>query len=407
MNKNLKISVPILIGLFILSIKVQSASKESFITDSIGIDFLGTSYIIPMNKLAVSPTQKHKNYITAFQEWKAAQEKLALDPEHQLLKTKNELGLCDWMFYQMIRRTANMIIPKSQDYFGYTLTKWLLLKESGYDPMLLIQPDRINLYIQSQDSIYNQPIRIFQNRQYVCLNAHDYAGLAAEHMETMLVLQADMKTKPFSFTIDKLPDMPDSVYHEKILRFQIGERTERISLKTNQMIGAYYNNYPVTDYYNQFNVPLSEGAKTSLLQSLKYRIRNMNQKQGVEYLMHFTRSAFNFAPDTEAFGKEKRLSPEETLLSQSSDCEDRAALLYFLVKEIYNIPMAVLIFPEHVTIAVKLDKPIGEKIHIGKDLYTICEATPQKEDLPIGAMIKELKGKEFEVAFTYRPNTSH
>lgn len=393
-------------GLLLLA-AVHASSAEHHTLDSLGIDFLGNTYVMPLNRNAIASLVEHKSYIKAFQEWKLAKESIRLDPEQHLIRTKNKLELCDWLFYQMIRRTAQKIVPKTQDYFGYTLTKWMLLKESGYDPLLLIQPDRIYLYIKSTDSIYNQPIRIFQNRQYVCLNAHDYTGLAAEDTETMLVIPEAFENKTFSFAINKLPIMPESIYHEKTIRFQVGETTEKISVKTNPMIGVYYNNYPVTDYYNQFNVPLSEGAKTSLIQSLKGRIRNMNQKQGIEYLMHFTRSAFNFAPDTEAFGKEKRLSPEETLLSQSSDCEDRAALLYFLIKEIYNIPMAVLIFPEHVTIAVKLDKHIGEKIHIGKDLYTICEATPQKEDLPIGAIMSELKGKEFEVAFTYRPNTSH
>ncbi|MEI2740451.1 MAG: hypothetical protein V9F01_16890 [Chitinophagaceae bacterium] len=56
------------------------------------------------------------------------------------------------------------------------------------------------------------------------------------------------------------------------------------------------------------------------------------------------------------------MSPEQTLLYEQSDCEDRAALFFCLVKEIYNLPMIVLAYPEHVTIAVKFNKPVGTPI---------------------------------------------
>jgi hypothetical protein len=60
----------------------------------------------------------------------------------------------------------------------------------------------------------------------------------------------------------------------------------------------------------------------------------MTVKGGVDYLMRFTRYAFMFKPDAENFGSEKRLTPEQTLLYPESDCEDRAALFFCLVKEI-------------------------------------------------------------------------
>ncbi|MEJ7682224.1 MAG: hypothetical protein WKG06_31120 [Segetibacter sp.] len=105
----------------------------------------------------------------------------------------------------------------------------------------------------------------------------------------------------------------------------------------------------------------------------------MNQKNGVDYLMRFTRYAFPYEKDTENFGAEKRLSPEQTLLYDHSDCDDRAALFFYLVKELYNLPMIVLSYPEHISIAVKFDKSIGNPIvYMGND-YSICEPTPQKK----------------------------
>ncbi|WP_315820150.1 hypothetical protein [Paraflavitalea speifideaquila] len=105
----------------------------------------------------------------------------------------------------------------------------------------------------------------------------------------------------------------------------------------------------------------------------------MSTKNGVDYLMRFTRYAFLFETDSKNFGTEKRLSPEQTLFYEQSDCEDRVALFFYLVKEIYNLPMIVLAYPKHVTIAVQFDKPRGKSIVYNGNKYSICEPTPQKK----------------------------
>ena len=129
----------------------------------------------------------------------------------------------------------------------------------------------------------------------------------------------------------------------------------------------------------------------------------MNIKNGVDYLMRFTRYAFLFETDTKNFGQEKRLSPEQTLLFDQSDCEDRAALFFCLVKEIYNLPMIVLAFPKHVTIAVKFDKPVGKPIMYNGSQYSVCDPTPQSQDLSIGKLLPAIKKTAYEVVYAYNP----
>ena len=133
----------------------------------------------------------------------------------------------------------------------------------------------------------------------------------------------------------------------------------------------------------------------------------MSVKNGVDYLMRFTRYAFLFETDTKQFGQEKRLSPEQTLLYDKSDCEDRASLFFYLVKEIYNLPMIVMAFPNHVTVAVAFDKPVGAPIMYNGNRYAVCEATPQKIDLKIGKLIPALKHVEYEVVYAYQPINKH
>ena len=129
----------------------------------------------------------------------------------------------------------------------------------------------------------------------------------------------------------------------------------------------------------------------------------MSQKRGVDYLMRFTRYAFLYESDDENFGKEKRLSPEETLFSKYSDCDDRAALFFFLVKEVYNLPMITLLYPTHVTMAVQFDKSVGNTIPYNGREYTVCEPTPQKQDLRIGELSPKLKKMPYQIVYAYDP----
>jgi hypothetical protein len=207
----------------------------------------------------------------------------------------------------------------------------------------------------------------------------------------------------FSYKITHLPDFKSADYTEKELRFNYNDNEIHYKVKLNKQVQSLFTNYPVVDYALYLNIPLSRETYYSLIPLLKKSIKRMSVKNGVDYLMRFTRYAFLFEPDTKAFGGEKRLSPEQTLLYDQSDCEDRVALFYCLVKEIYNLPMIVLAYPKHVTIAVQFDKPVGKPIIYNGNKYSVCEPSPQKQDLLVGQLLPELKKAPYEVAYVYTP----
>lgn len=324
---------------------------------------------------------------------------------HQLIEYKNTHKPDDWLYYQLIRNTAQAISPKSDSYERYTLYKWYLMMASGYDATLWISKDKLLFYVQSDDNIYDVPFRMVDGKQYVCLNYHDYGSstdsLKDEFIEVSTHMQA--ATRSFSYKLTQLPEFMPSDYKEKDIVFNYNHTEYRFKVKLNTQVKNIFANYPVTDYDAYFDMPLSKETYNSLIPSLKESVRGMSAKTGVEYLMHFTRNAFLYQPDKQNFGKEKRLSAEQTLLSEYSDCEDRAALFLCLVKELYNLPMIVLAFPEHVTVAVKFDKPVGKPIIYNGNTYTVCEPTPQRKDLRVGQLSSELSKLAYEVAYVYNP----
>ena len=310
----------------------------------------------------------------------------------------------DWLYYQLIRKTAQQISPKAENYNRYTLYKWFLLSKSGYDATLAISENQLLFYVQCDENIYNIPFRIRDGKQYVCLNYHDFGNIDFEKtMFSEIVLPNTEARKPFSYKVTQLPDFKTEEYEERDLSFNFYNTGYHFKIKLNPQVKTIFANYPVVDYETYFNIPLSKETHSSLIPSLKQNIKGMTTKNGVDYLMRFTRYAFLFESDSKNFGNEKRLSPEQTLLYENSDCDDRAALFFYLVKEIYDLPMIVLAYPKHITIAVQFEKHAGKPIVYNGRRYYVCEPTPQKQDLQLGESLPQLKNSSYEVVYAYHP----
>ncbi|MBZ4189496.1 hypothetical protein [Niabella beijingensis] len=322
-----------------------------------------------------------------------------------LKKYEAEEGADDWLYYQLVRAAAQQISPKEQNYIRYTLYKWYFMLQSGFDPMLALRGRQLLFYIQSDENIYNIPYRMKGGRQYVCLNYHDYGSNIDFEKNPFqeVALAVPQQQRSFSYKVTKLPRFETTDYITRDLRVSIYNQDYDYKVKVNPQIKTLFANYPTVDYSAYFSIPLSNATQASLIPLLKKELKGLSVKNGVDYLMRFTRYAFPFEEDTRQFGQEKRLTPEQTLLYDGSDCEDRVLFFFYLVKEIYNRPMIVLVYPQHVTIAVKLDKPVGTSILFNGEQYSVCEPTPQKEDIPMGALLPQLKNVNYEVAYAYHP----
>lgn len=372
---------------------------------SITFDFLGAPLTIqhnPFNGLKYKDTLTQESIAEFYEKLSASNFQPLID---SLLSYRDQQKLDDWLYYQLIRKTAQQFSPKAENYFSYTVFKWFLITKSGYDAILRITDHKMLFYVQSDETIYNIPYLYQNEKQYVCLNYHDYGNNIDFEKEKFHSVEIDLggAKKAFTYKVNSLPDIKSGDYIEKDLGFNFYQQQYHFTIKLYPEIKTLFRNYPTADYSNQFSIPLSKQTYNSLIPQLKEIVSPMKVTNGVDYLMRFTRYAFLYEKDTVIFGREKRLSPEETLLYEHSDCEDRAALFFCLVKEIYDLPMIVLVYPGHVTVAVKLDKHVGKPIVYNGEPYYVCEPTPQKKDLHLGKLMPQLRNENFEVAHVYQP----
>ncbi|RYU92565.1 hypothetical protein EWM62_01445 [Mucilaginibacter terrigena] len=321
-----------------------------------------------------------------------------------LLGYKQEHQLNDWLYYQLIRRVAQQLSPKETNYARYTFYKWFMLNKSGYDARLALTNNKVIFYVYNNEDIRDIPYFMIDGKQFVCLNIHDYANTNLNDDPPIPVnIPIAAATKAFSYKVTLMPDFMPGHDIEKQMSFEYDHKTYSFKVKLNTDQQQAFNNYPGVSFETYFNIPLSKETYGSLIPLLKKNMKGMDEKKGVDYLMRFTRYAFLYENDNDNFGKEKRLSPGETLASNYSDCDDRAALFFYLVKEIYNLPMIAMLYPTHITMAVEFSKPVGDPIVYKGKTYSVCEPTPQLENLPIGQMSAKLKSTPYHVVYAYEP----
>jgi hypothetical protein len=278
------------------------------------------------------------------------------------------------------------------------------LSKSGYDARLSIGNNRIIFYVRNNENINDIPFFEIEGNKYMCLNYHDYGKIDFEKDKVYPVkLEVQEAKNAFSYKVTRMPNFKPESYDEKEIQFSYRSKPYHFQVKLNPEVENIFKNYPGVDFESYFNIPLSHETYYSLIPILKKNISGMNQKNGVDYLMRFTRYAFLYQTDENNFGKEKRLSPEQTLFSKYSDCDDRAALFFYLVKEIYNLPMIALLYPTHISMAVQFDKLQGKSIIYKGQKYLVCEPTPQDKDLRIGQISTNLEGVKYEVVYQYDP----
>jgi hypothetical protein len=89
------------------------------------------------------------------------------------------------------------------------------------------------------------------------------------------------------------------------------------------------------------------------------------------------------------------MMPEETLFYPYSDCDDRAILYAYLVRELTGLEVVGLLYPSHLTTAILLPGVSGDTImHNGKRYLA---ADPTFIGADIGMTMPQLKGQAPQV----------
>ena len=107
------------ISLVLITMIANSQQKEIF-----SFEFCGNTLNLPMDPsfgVSFDDSLSEKSIGTFYNQINS---KRYLPLINALLDHKEKFRLNDWVYYQLIRKTAQQISPKNENYLRYTLYKW-------------------------------------------------------------------------------------------------------------------------------------------------------------------------------------------------------------------------------------------------------------------------------------------
>lgn len=339
-----------------------------------------------------------KNIVSFYRQLERKDYKTFLD---DLYRKKQELQLNDWLFYELMRQSIGELFQQKGK-LEQELTCWFLLSQAGFDTRLTYLGQRVYVYVYATDEIFEIPMIEDKGRTYVRLTNQAANESNSQDALYLLNFVARPSGKPFSFYLKSLPKLKAGV-GKKAIRFTYKGTPVQMEVHYNKTMVDVMKNYPLIAEREYLELPLSEILSQSLLPQFRELLKDKTTRQAVELLLAFTRSSFEYKEDKAFFGKSKPMIADEVFFYPYSDCEDRTALFYAMVKELLDLPMIVIAFPDHLTVAVGLAEELPGAVitHNGKRYY-ICDPTGPVNSSEIGIFPRSYEDSTFEIISDYK-----
>ena len=312
-----------------------------------------------------------------------------------LQKQQERLVLNDWLLYELTQKAVAEIY-KGNARKTQTLATWFLLSKLGYDTRLAFMKNESFIYVRTLEDIYETPLIEDQGNKFVGLTEMQHKRTSTNKGVYLLNFLATPNGKPFSFSLKQLPHLKPKQQQKKF-DFEWAATHYELTVQCDQTLVKVMEKYPVIGETDYVKTPFSPMLQKSLLPQLAKIIEGKTTKEALEILATFTRSAFTYKEDEAYFGRSKPMIRDEVFFYPYSDCEDRSAVFFGLVEALLELPMIIVAFPDHLTVAVALDQPIGPSIkYKGKKFY-IVDPTGPSNSSEIGRVPKGYEKQSFEI----------
>jgi hypothetical protein len=360
------------------------AVEFNFYTEKVQIRY--DTDLLQINKPAVEGKSIKNHYQTLL---RSAHQTLLND----IKALRDKFQLNDWNLFELIRQSSDAIL-NGRSNAEKNLLIWFCLSELGLDTRVTFRDQRVFVCVYTLDEIYEAPLIEDRGRTYVNISVSN----AKVDQDGVFLL--DYASKPngraFSFQLKNLLSLQPAL-EKKVLTFVHKGQTYSLEVEIDRNWVRMLERYPLIDEREYLKAPLSSPLRASLMPALSKLMAGKTGFEALELITAFTRSAFKYKEDKEFFGRSKPMIPDEVFHYAFSDCEDRSALYYALVKELLGWPMLIIGFPDHLTIAVSIPDFDGDAIEYQGRKYFFCDPTGPANSSEIGRLPEEFIGQEYEI----------
>ena len=280
---------------------------------------------------------------------------------------QQELALNDWGVYLLVNALSNALYYDKDE---AKLFSWFLFNKLGYAVKVGLSGKHVVLMHYSKKTIYSTPSYTFDKKKFYVVSY--YAKGSAGKLYTYKQNYPDA-TKDLDLSLATLPNFKEN-REKKELSFREFGKEYKASFKYDKNLIDFMATYPQADYETYFNAPMSQETYIDIADDLKKYVDGKKATEGINFVLNFVQKAFKYEVDQQQFGREKVMFAEETLYYDKSDCEDRAILFSYLVKELFGITVIGVKYKDHMATALYI--PIkGDRVKAGRKEYVIADPT--------------------------------
>lgn len=319
----------------------------------------------------------------------------------ELQQQQEALQLNDWLYFKLCQQ-ATKLIYKNRNRQEQLIFIWFLLNQSGLDARITFRKEEVFLCVYTREKVFDAPLIKLDDKTFV--NISEIGNEAYDEGPVYLLdFIPNPKGRSFSFSLKTMPKFKPEI-EQKYIRFHFLDSLYQWPVQVDRSYIQLMKDYPFINETEYIRAPMSGPLVSSLLPQIKNSIKDMDTQLSVQFLVNFTRSAFRYMEDKQYFGKSKPMIPDEVLHYPVSDCEDRSALFYALMKQTLELPMIVIAYPDHLSIGVYLPHILGETIYYKGKKYLYCDPTGPDNSLKIGQIPKELRSAPYEIIHAFPEN---
>lgn len=282
-------------------------------------------------------------------------------------KTSKEMNLNDWGVYLLVIKVSNAIYKDQDD---AKLLGWFLFNKLGYAVKVGFAEKHVVVMHYSKKIIYSTPSYNFGGKKYYVVENY-----AKGSVGKLYSYEQDYpgSTKPLNLALETLPKFEQKL-ESKTLSFTQYGKEYKVPYNYNKNLIDFMATYPQADYETFFNAPVDDATYKALAASLKKYIDGKQASEAMNFILSFVQKSFVYEQDDQQFGREKVMFAQETLYFSKSDCEDRAILYSYLIKELFHVPIVGVKYDDHMTTALYVPMD-GDKVNFESRQFVVADPT--------------------------------
>jgi hypothetical protein len=292
-----------------------------------------------------------------------------------LLDMADEMGMNDWALFMATRNLANKLANNNET--GARLYTWFILSQAGYDIRLGRQQQQLTFMLPFAHVVYNTPRLTIDEKTFYL-----FEGINGEPVFTY---NQNMPGafRDFDMNFYKSPTFALQA-KPKTISFEYVGNEYNINLNYDPVLVAMLARQPQAHMSVYLDADASNYVIQATQNALEPILEPMSNLQKVEFLLKLSQTAFEYQTDIDQFGIQKYMVPDEVIHYANSDCDDRAVIFGWLVRNYAGEKVAALLYPGHLANAVNFanGNPDGDYVVIDGEKYIVAD--PTYINAPIG-----------------------